>query len=165
MSADYTDVFARFTDPLAADTLASYIASAGIPCDVVEVSDLRPGVQPGYGIRVARKLIDELKATLRLTPVAHCKDPVSPHVIAGRLAREGIPCYVGDIPVLHVGMWGPGGYSGVPIDDKGDLGFGTVAVPAALLEAAQRILGGEAISDAELAELALHTAPDPDDPP
>lgn len=40
-----------------------------------------------------------------------------------------------------------------------------VAVPASLFEAAMRVLNQEPISDAELTELALRTAPDPEDPP
>ena len=159
-ASDYTDIFARFTDQLAAKTLADFIAAAGIPCDLVEVWDSQVfGRQ--YAIRVARALIADLKDTLKLTQVADYKDLISADVLAGRLAREGIPCYVGGLPVIHTLALG---YSGVPIDDTGQLRLGTVAVPASLVPAAQRILR-DSVSETELTELALRTAPDPEDPP
>ena len=159
-ASDYTDIFARFTDQLAAKTLADFIAATGTPCDLVEVSDSQVfGRQ--YGIRVARALIADLKDTLKLTQVAHYKDLISADVLAGRLAREGIPCYVGGLPVINILALG---YSGVPIDDTGQLRLGTVAVPASFVTATQRILSAP-VSETELTELALRTAPDPEDPP
>ena len=159
---DYTDIFARFSDQLAAETLAQFIASLGISCDVVDVPDPIPMFDARYGIRVARSLIDELKAALNLMPVVSYTDPVSAQVVAGRLAREDIPCYVG-APVVGPTMWKLG-YSGVPVDDTGKLGPGTLAVPASFVGAAQRVLR-ETISETELTKLALSYHFDPKDPP
>jgi hypothetical protein len=86
-------------------------------------------------------------------------------VCARRLAREKIPCYVGGPPVLRVGVLGaPVGYAGVPIDDTGKLGLGTLAVPAPFVRAADRVLKQQ-FSEAELTRLALATDPDPKDLP
>jgi hypothetical protein len=69
-ASDYTDIVARFSDQLAAETLANFLASIGIPCELVENSDaLFFGRRDG--VRVAKY-----------------DDPVSPQVVAGRLARE-----------------------------------------------------------------------------
>ena len=38
-ASDYTDICARFIDPLPAETLANFIASQGVPSDVVDVWD------------------------------------------------------------------------------------------------------------------------------
>jgi hypothetical protein len=38
--ADYTDIIARFADQLAAETLAKFIADAGVSCDVVDRGDV-----------------------------------------------------------------------------------------------------------------------------
>src|SRR5438874_13566170 len=92
---DYTDVFAHFSDKVAAELLANYIVDSGFPCDLVEIFD--PGFGRRYGIRVTRSLIEDLKESLKLTPIAKYRELVSPEVMAGRLAREKIPCYVGGI--------------------------------------------------------------------
>jgi hypothetical protein len=161
-TSDYTDVFARFSDKVAAELLANYIADSGFSCDLVEVFDSGFGWR--YGIRVARSLIEDLKESLKLTPVAKYRDLVSIEVVAGRLAREKIPCYVGGPPVLSVGVWGGPGYTGVPIDDTGKLGLGTLAVPAPFVHAAERVLKQQ-FSEAELTRLALGNEPGPKDLP
>lgn len=137
-------------------------ASLGISCDLVDVPDPVTMLDARYGIRVARSLIDQLKEALKLTPLASYTEPVSAQVGAGRLARENIPCYVG-VPVVGPTMWKLG-YSVVPIDDTGNLGRGTLAVPASFIGAAQRVLR-DTISEAELAKLALSYHFDPKDPP
>ena len=161
-ASDYTDVFARFSDKVAAELLAKYISDSGFPCDLVEVSD--SGFGRRYGIRVARNLIEDLKESLKLTPIAKYREVVSPEVVAGRLAREKIPCYVGGPPVLSFGVWGSPGYTGVPIDDTGTLGLGTLAVPAPFARAAERVLSRQ-FSEAELTRLALANEPGPKDLP
>jgi hypothetical protein len=155
-ASDYSDVFARFTDLVAAQTLAEFIATLGIACDLEELSGSNsfPFAQ-SYGVRVARGLIDELKDRLQLVPVSTYRDPASANIVAGRLARERIPCYLGDQTVTGVGPNGIG-LSGVPIDDDGRLA-GSLAVPAACVEAARRVLA-DVISDDELTKLALAEA-------
>ena len=113
-------------------------------------------------IRVARGLIDDLKEALKLTPLASFPEAVSAQIIAGRLARENIPSYVGGLPVGPT-MWKLG-YSGVPIDDMGKLSAGTFAVPAAFVDAAKRVLLDK-ISETELTKLALTYHFDLKDPP
>jgi hypothetical protein len=130
---------------------------------LVELSDPETIFAARYGIRIARSLIDDLKERLKLTPVANYADPVSAHVVAGRLARESIPCYIGGPPVIGVGPYGIG-YSGVPIDDEGKLGLNTLAVPASFVSSAERVLRQQ-ISDAELANLAMAEDPGSRDPP
>ena len=98
-ASDYTDIVARFSDQLAAETLANFLASSGIPCDVQTLPPESIGGQT-YSVRVARGLIAEMKEVCKLTRVARFNDPVSPQIVAGRLARENVPCFVGLIPVL-----------------------------------------------------------------
>lgn len=165
MTTDYTDIVARFSDQLAAETLAKFIASAGIPCDLVDIWDpLAPVDVERYGVRVSRSRIGELKHILELTPVANRLEPISAQLIAGRLARENIPCYVGGWHAF--GLWG--GSSDrlddvVTLKETKELGA-MIAVPGSLFRAAMRVLNQPPISEAELTELALHTAPDPEDP-
>ena len=165
MTTDYTDIVARFTDQLAAETLAKFIADAGISCDVVDRVDVMSPMPEPYGVRVPRDRIEELKEILKLTPVEEGLSPVAAELMAARLAREGIPSYVG-------GWRG----SGFLVAGYIPLGFGRplketkgpgclVAVPESCVKAAMRVLNEPPISDAELTELALRTPPDPDDPP
>ncbi len=165
-ASDYTDIVARFSDQLAAETLANFLASSGIPCDVQTLPPESIGGQT-YSVRVARGLIAEMKEVCKLTRVARFNDPVSPQIVAGRLARENVPCFVGLIPVLcpAAGPWAGMGYSAVPIDDTGELAGHAVIVPASFVELAQRILNEPPLSDAELSEAALRAVPDPEDPP
>lgn len=161
---DYTDIVARFTDQLAAETLAKFIADAGISCDVVDRVDVVSPMPESYGVRVPRDRIGELNEILKLTPVEEGLTPVAAELMAGRLAREGIPCYVG-------GWRGLGflaaGYLplGLATPLKGATKQGCmIAVPESRLKDAMDVLNQPPISDAELTELALRTPPDPDDP-
>jgi hypothetical protein len=159
VSTDYTDIVARFTDQLAAETLAEFIASAGFPCDVVDIwgpFNLQP-----YGVRVSRNQIADIRRVLKLTPVISRLTPVAAEVKAAQLAREDIPCYVGG----EHSFW-PSSASLDSIttlketEEAGDM----IAVPASLFEKAMRVLNQTPISEAELTELALSTPPNPKDP-
>ena len=161
-AGDYTDIFARFSDPLAAEALAKFITSIGISCDLVEASNPISPFDARYAVRVARGLIDDLKEALKLTPLASFPDSISAQIVAGRLARDNIPSYVGGAPVGPT-MWKLG-YSGVPIDDTGKLGAGTLAVPASFIDAAKRVLLDQ-MPEAELTKLALSYHFDPKAPP
>ena len=161
----YTDVVARFTDQLAAETLAEFIASTGIACDVVQLTGTTDFET--YGVRVSRDRIEELKDVLKLTPVANRLTPVSAQVIAGQLAREGVPCYVGG---WH--NFGGGAFAAtfdLQLDAKTTLretnepGY-MIAVPASKFRNAMRLLNQSPISEAELTDLALRTPPKPEDP-
>jgi hypothetical protein len=165
--SSYTDIVARFTDQLAAETLEKFIASVGISCDVVPLRG--PADLERYGVRVSRDQIDELKEALKLTPVVNRLTPTSAQVIAGRLAREDIPCYIG-------GWHNFGGRGGLcasldlQLDAKTTLretkepGY-MIAVPASHFGEAMRVLNQSPISETELADLALRTAPNPEDLP
>lgn len=166
--ADYTDIIARFTDQVAAETLAKFIADAGISCDVVDRGDIVAPMPESYAVRVPRDRIDELKEILKLTPVKKGLTPAAAELIAGQLAREDIPCYVGGWHNFGGGgIWG--GTSDLQLDATRTLkqtqeaGY-MVAVPESRFKAAMRVLNQPPISDAELTELALRTPPDPDDP-
>ena len=92
VTTDYTDIIARFTDQLAAETLANFITSAGIQCDIVDSWDA-VGCET-YGVRVLRNQIPDLRRVLELTPVAKRLTPTAAQVMAGQLARENVGCYV-----------------------------------------------------------------------
>lgn len=166
MTTDYTDIVARFSDQLAAESLAEFIASAGIPCDLVNIWDR---VYPEcYGVRVSRSRIDELRQLLKLTPVANRLEPGAAQVIAGRLARENVPCYVGGWHAFGARRFGPASSAHldeiVTLKETKEPGA-MIAVPASLFEKAMRVLNQRPISDDELTELAMRTPPDPEDPP
>lgn len=155
-ASDYTDIVARFSDQFDAETFANFIASVGIPCDVVGIwGDVRPF---RYGVRVRRSRIDELRQTLKLKPVANRLTPAAAQILAGRLTREGVPCYVGG---EHTYLFGD--YA-VPIRETKEPGE-MVAVPEIFFGGALHVLNQKPLSEEELAELALHTPPDPNDPP
>ena len=165
--SNYTDVVARFTDQLTAETLAKFIASVGIECDVVQLSGLMSLEQ--YGVRVSRDRIDELRDTLKLTPVMNRLHGVAAQLIAGRLAREGIPCYVGGWHKF--GGIGPlSATFDLQLDAKTTLketkepGY-MIAVPTSHFREAMHMLNQRPISEAELTDLALRTQPNSDDPP
>jgi hypothetical protein len=165
VTTDYTDIVARFTDELAAETLAKFIADAGISCDVVDRGDIVAPMPESYGVRVPRDRIDELKDILKLTPVAKRLTPVAAELMAGRLARENVPSYIGGWHLFGGGgIWG--GTSDLQLDATRTLketkepGY-MIAVPALLFKKAMRILNQAPISEAELTNLALDTAPDP----
>jgi hypothetical protein len=158
MGIDYTDEVARFSDQLCADTLAKFISSEGIPCDVETLKG--PGLA-NCRVMVRRALLGELIQALKLTQVAKYEDPASAEVVAGRLAREKIPCTIfgGTRNVL-----GGLGFAGIPWNDTRELMAYSVAVPHVLLARAQRVLTESEISEAELTKLALNASVDPDDP-
>jgi hypothetical protein len=168
VTTDYTDSVARFMDQLAAETLAKFIASAGFPCDVV---DIGPISRQPYGVRVSRNQIADIRRVLNLTPVVNGLTPVAAQIKAGQLAREEIPCYIGgEHSFGAASTFLPlGGTSQLTLDsvttlketkEPGDM----IAVPASLFKKAMRVLNEAPISEAELTELALGTAPDPKDP-
>jgi hypothetical protein len=152
VTVDYTDIVARFTDEVAASTLAEFIASVGIPCDVVETWD--PQRLERFAIRVQRNRIPDMRRALDLKPVVTRLSPVGAQIVAGRLAREGVPCYVGG---LHLDSpWG--GDGDVPIRETTDGYAGVdcmVAVPAQFVRDALRIVKVAPVSDDELTKLAL----------
>jgi hypothetical protein len=165
VTTDYTDIVARFTDQLAAETLAKYIASAGFPCDVV---DIGPISRQPYGVRVSRNQIADIRRVLKLTPVVNGLTPVAAQMTAGQLAREEIPCYIGGEHSFGASTLLPG-TSHLTLDsittlketkEPGDM----IAVPASLFQEAMRVVNQAPISEAELTELALGIAPDPKDP-
>jgi len=160
VTTDYTDIIGRFTDKLAAETLAKFIASAGFACDVVDIWG--PFDSQPYGVRVSRGQIADIRRVLNLTPIVNRLMPVAAQLKAGQLAREEIPCYVGG----EHSFW-PSGLSLDSITtlketrEAGDM----IAVPASLFKKAMRVLNQAPISEADLTKLALDTAPDPKDPP
>ena len=140
---DYTDIISRFSEPLAAETLAKFIADAGIPCDVVEnwsVVDLAC-----YCVRVQRSRLAELKDALKLTPVASGLSGAAAQIVAGQLAQG------------NTSRWGD-----EPIKETTDTGA-VIAVPESLSKEAMDVLN-EPVPEDELSALALRTAPDPQDP-
>lgn len=155
---DYTDLVARFSDQLPAETLAKFIASLGIPCDLVDVSGT---FDIGYyGIRVARELVPNLRGLLKLARLTTCAGDIPATVIAVGLARAKIPCYIGGGAV-----YGPFrlGSAAVPLIETKEMGS-VIFVPESMLEAAQQLLSDPPLSDEELTKLALRTTPSPDDP-
>jgi hypothetical protein len=156
---DYTDIISRFSEPLPAETLAKFIADAGIPCDVVEnwsVVDLAR-----YCVRVQRSRLAELKETLKLTPVASGLSGAAAQIVAGQLAQVNIPCYIG-------GWHSMGDYFDIshagddPLKETTVTGA-MIAVPEPLSKAATRV-PKQPVPENELSALALRTAPDPQDP-
>jgi hypothetical protein len=157
MKTEYTDVFARFTDELAAATLAEFIASLGVPCDVV---NLWSGAQlDSYAVKVQRSLIDGLREALQLRQVADQLTFAGAEIMAGRLARTGIPCCIVD-PDANAYPSGPL----VGITPQGSAGNGvTLSVPESFLSAAQEILSGSDVSEEELTRQALEADPESGD--
>ena len=152
MGTDYTDDVAWFSEKLCADTLAKFISSEGIPCDVESLDG--PGLA-NYRVTVRRALWGELTQALKLTQVAKYADPASAEIVAGRLVREEIPCVIFGRSRNVLARFGVAGMSmAYPI-----------AVPHAFLTRAQRVLNAPNISEAELTKLALSTSVDREDPP
>jgi hypothetical protein len=150
---DYTDIISRFSEPLAAETLAKFIAAAGIPCDVVE--NWSVFALERYCVRVQRSRLAELKETLKLAPVASGLSGAAAQIVAGQLAQVNIPCYIG-------GWHGFGRWGDEPLKETTETGA-LIAVPESLSKEAMQVLN-ERLTEAELSELALRTAPDPNDP-
>jgi len=152
MTADYTDIVARFTDEAAAEALANFIASVGVPCDVVDIWDAVRSER--FAIRVERSRITDLRQVLDLKPVATHLNSAAAQIIAGRLARDNVPCYVGG---LH--SPGPFGDFDVPIKETTTSGLVgdqcMVAVPVKFARTALHLLNAAPPSEAELTKLAL----------
>jgi hypothetical protein len=150
---DYTDIISRFSEPLPAETLAKFIADAGIPCDVVE--NWSVFALERYCVRVQRSRLAELKDALKLTPVANGLSGPAAQIVAGQLAQVNIPCYIG-------GWHGFGRWGDEPIKETAEPGA-VISVPESLSKEAKRVLD-EPVPEDELSALALRTAPDPQDP-
>lgn len=156
---NYTDIVAHYTDELAAETFANCISSAGVECDVEEL--VGSDCMGEYGVRVARDRIGELQNLLKLTSVASRLDYYAAQLLAGRLARENIPCYVGGWHTFDAFGFG----CNLQLDAQTTLmettssGF-MVAVPESQQRAALSVINEPPMLDAELAELALKTPPD-----
>ena len=156
--SELTEVVGAFTDQVAAETLAKFLASLGVSCDVEEVSDYLSQAQPfrvRYGVRAVRSQLDSLKKDLKLSVAAKYSEPIAAEVAAGRLAREGIPSWVG-WPHSFIYLW----LQAAPIDDGGGTGARVLLVPATFLADAQRVLEQD-ISDDDLTKLALSYEPPP----
>ena len=152
MTTDYTDAITRFTDKVAAAVLAEFIASLGVSCNVEKIWD--PEHLEQFVIRVQRSRITELRQALDLKPVLTRLSYVDAQVVAGRLARDGVPCYVGG---LHVDS-PRGGDSDVPIREttEGTAGIDLmIAVPSQYVRDALRIVNVAPLSDEQLTALAL----------
>jgi hypothetical protein len=157
MTIDYTDVVARFTDELAAETLAQFIASLGVPCDVVDIWDaIRTD---GYAAKVQRSLIDGLRQALDLKSIANDLTCAAAEIMAARLARQSIPCYIGGMSASRF----PDSMTPVPLKDATGPGY-MVAVPARCFEDASQIINEPPISDEELTRLALAKGEGEDSP-
>jgi hypothetical protein len=156
---DYTDLVARFSERRPAETLAKFIASLGISCDLVEVPDAFFDIGR-YGIHVSRELVPELQRLLKLARLRNCAGDIPANVLAVRLAREEIPCYIGG-----GAMYGPLrlGSGIVPLIETTEQGS-VIFVPESMLETARQLLSEPPLSEEELTRLALGTAPSPDDP-
>src|ERR1700720_878202 len=145
--------------------LGSVAAGAGTECapaaPVRPLSDRQLSlVRLLRGLRLRAAPVD-LRRSLKLTPVANRLAPNAAQVIAGRLARENIPCYVGGWHTFG-GVWGSGSIgldSITTLKETSEPGE-MIAVPASLFGKAMRILNQPPIPEAELADLALRTAPD-----
>jgi hypothetical protein len=153
--SDYTHVVARFSDEVGAAVFAKFVASEGISCHIADLCEATHYER--YGVRVQQSQIDALREILQLKPVANPRTPFAAQVIAGRLAREGIPCCVA------------GGQSHLFDDTAVAIGKTNnrghfVAVPGSFLELALGFLHTAPPADAELTELASGTLPDPEHP-
>ena len=156
MTSEYTDIIARFCDDVVAATFAGFITSLGISCDVTEIWDSTRIER--YAIRVQRCRIPELRRALDLKPVVTRIRSIDAQVIAGRLARDGVPCYIGG---LHLDP-GLGGDSDVPIRETTE-GMPRIdcmiAVPGPFVREALRLVNVAPLTDEELTRLALADEP------
>jgi hypothetical protein len=94
--SDYTYIVARFSDEVGAAVFAKFVASEGISCHIADLCEATHYER--YGVRVQQSRIDELRQTLQLKPLANLMTPFAAQMMAGRLAREGIPCCVAGEP-------------------------------------------------------------------
>jgi hypothetical protein len=153
--SDYTHVVARFSDEVGAAVFAKFVASEGISCHIADLSEATHYER--YGVRVQQSQIDALREILQLKPVANPMTPFAAQVIAGRLAREGIPCCVAD-KQSHLF-----GDTAAALDNTNERGH-LVAVPGSFLELALGFLHIAPAAAAGLTELAPRTLADPEHP-
>lgn len=152
--SDNSDVIAWFSDEVGAEVFAKFVATEGIPCHITEIRKATRFEQ--HGVHVERNRIDDLRRVLRLKGVANGMTPTAAQSIGSRLAREGIPCCVGDPGQLSVDSAAVAGAT----KETGHF----VAVPESFLSRALSILNMDAPSDAELTEMVLGTPSDPEHP-
>jgi len=149
MSNQNTSVIATFADRLGADLLTKFIAAGGVQCSVTACAS--PGLG-AFNVCVRSDLQGTVARLLELIEVARYDDPTSAEVVAGRLLCENVPCCLGGRNTLdRFGFVG------------GNLGPFTISVPKARLAEAKRILDAPPVSESELTELAMRTAPETDD--
>jgi hypothetical protein len=151
MRNENTSIVASFTDQAAADVLAKCIRAAARVCEVT-TSD-SPGLAE-YHVCVPTDSLAAVARLLDMTQIAVYDDPMSAGVVAGRLTCESIPWRLGGRGALD-GLGFVGRYSG-PY---------SIFVPKAFVAKANGILDEPPVSDSELTELALRTAPGEDDSP
>jgi hypothetical protein len=153
--SDYTSVVARFADEVGAAVFAKFVASEGISCHIADLSEATHHER--YGVRVQQSRIDELRQILQLKPVANLTTPFAAQVMAGRLAREGIPCCVAGEP----GQLFAAGAAAFGASRE----FGhTVVVPESFLELAVGFLCPGPPSDTGPAKFACGPLSDPERP-
>ncbi len=148
MSND-TTIIASYSNRQASELLERYIAGGAIPCQIVEAAS--SGIAR-FRVLVPTERVADVNRLLDLVSVAQYDGPTSAEVVAGRLVNEGIPCQLAGRGAL---------------DDLGFLGRFSgpyeVLVPRKLQVQARQFLSHSNVSDAELTDLALRTAPGPDD--
>ena len=150
ISDQNTSIIATYTDQAGADLLAKFITASGIHSYVT--TSAPPGLA-AFHVSVPSHSVEKAMRLLDLTQVAEHDDPTSSEVVAGRLISENVPCCLGGRATLdRFGF--VGGYSG-PY---------TICVPRTFLSEAKRVLNEPPVSDRELTELALRTAPEADPP-
>jgi len=153
--SDYTYIVARFSEEVGAAVFAKFVASEGISCHIADLRE--PAHYERYGVRVQHGRIAELRRILQLRPVASGMTPFAAQMMAGRLAREGIPCCVAD---EHSHLFGEAASA---VGARREFGH-KVAVPEYFLEEAVSFLNVAASSGAEATESAPRTLPDPERP-
>lgn len=159
MQTNYTDIVAQFNDRCAAETLASFISSVGVPCDLVDClnSPVAGRFEP-YAVRVNREQIAHLRDVLQLTPVVTRSKWDRAQIVAARLAREGVPCYIGGDHTYRSCFSLDSIRTLKETKETGDM----IAVPARFFHQAMRLLNDGGFSEDELTKLAL-SSPPPDD--
>jgi len=146
--SDYTYVVARFADEVGAAVFAKFVAAEGISCHIADLCGARHYER--YGVRVRQSQIDALREMLQLKPVANRLTPFAAQTMAGRLAREGIPCCVAS---ERHGLFGE---AAVAFDPSGEWEH-MVAVPDTFVELALSYLNTPPPSGDELTGLASGT--------
>ena len=153
--SDYTYIVARFSDEVGAAVFAKFVASEGISCHIADLCEATHYER--YGVRVQQSRIEELRQILQLKPLANLMTPFAAQMMAGRLAREGIPCCVAGAP----------GYlfddTAAALGETKEFGH-MVVVPESFLEVAVGFLNMAPPSDAEPTKFASGALPDPERP-